>query len=68
METHLLTQRYQQDTERDKYVRSLSQATRGSAQTFQACTNDQDKAIYVSDHQETQRENTLEGLGIKLSY
>lgn len=35
---------------------------------FKACTNDQDKAIYVSDHQETQRENTLEGLGIKLSY
>lgn len=66
--THLLTQRYQQDTERDKYIRSLSWATCGSVQTFQACTNVQDKAIYVNQHQETQRENTLEGLGIKLSY
>lgn len=66
--TYLLTQRFQQDTESNKYARSLSWATCGSVQTFQACTNDQGKAIYVNDHQETQREDTLEGLGIELSY
>lgn len=26
-----------------------------SVQTFQACLDDQDKAIYVNDHEETQR-------------
>ena len=29
-----------------------------SVQTFQACTGDQDKAVSVNDHQETQRGNT----------
>lgn len=29
-----------------------------SVQTFQACTDDQDKALYVNEHQETQRGNT----------
>lgn len=68
METHLLTQRHQQDTGRDKDVRSLSWATCGSVQTFQACTNDQDQAFMWMSIRRHRGENTLEGLGIKLSY
>lgn len=59
--------KHQQDTERDKDVRSLSWATCGSVQTFQACTNDQDQAFMWMSIRRHRGENTLEGLGIKLS-